>query len=310
MKYIVTGGLGFIGSNLSRHLVSKGHEVVIIDNLSNGKETNIRDFKNHDKLTVVNGNISNRQLLLKHFCDADGVFHEAALTSVSLSCQNPELTNEINVSGTLTILTAARECGVKKLVFASSASVYGDRNTSPQNENMKPEPQSPYAVSKLASEEYCSVFSKLYDFPTICLRYFNVYGPRQDPGSEYAAAIPRFVVQGLNHMRPTIFGDGLQSRDFVFIDDVVQANVLAMEGNTQGVFNIGSGRSVSVNELVSTISDLVKNKNLPTYLPTRPGDIKESLADISKAKDQLHYNPKFSLVTGLKKTIDWYKNRD
>lgn len=252
------------------------------------------------------GSVTDRQLLRKYLVDADGIFHHAALVSVPLSLDNPELTNETNITGTLRVLTAARDSGIKKLVFASSAAIYGDRNTPPQKETMKPEPQSPYAISKLAGEEYCSVFSKEYGLPSVSLRYFNVFGPRQNPSSEYAAVIPRFIVQNLNGQAPTIFGDGMQSRDFVYVEDVVQANICAMESDVQGVFNISGGKGISINDLAVSIGQIVGNNKRPLYSEPRPGDVKESYADISKAKKLLNFTPKYTLIAGLQKTISWH----
>lgn len=306
MKYIITGGAGFIGSHVAEHLVLKGHEIVIIDNLSSGAEKNISSFKHKKNCTFIMGSVTDRQLLRKYLVDADGIFHHAALVSVPLSLDNPELTNETNITGTLRVLTAARDSGIKKLVFASSAAIYGDRNTPPQKETMKPEPQSPYAISKLAGEEYCSVFSKEYGLPSVSLRYFNVFGPRQNPSSEYAAVIPRFIVQNLNGQAPTIFGDGMQSRDFVYVEDVVQANICAMESDVQGVFNISGGKGISINDLAVSIGQIVGNNKRPLYSEPRPGDVKESYADISKAKKLLNFTPKYTLIAGLQKTISWH----
>jgi UDP-glucose 4-epimerase len=307
MKYIVTGGAGFIGSHLGEYLVSQDHEVVIIDDLSSGSERNVEFLKKQKGCRFVRGSVTDSRLLQKYFAGADGIFHHAALVSVPLSVKNPELNHETNSTGTLRVLLAARDCGVRKVVLASSAAVYGDKNAPPQKETMKPEPQSPYAVSKLTGEEYCSVFSQEYGLDTVCLRYFNVYGPRQNPGSDYAAVIPRFIVQNLKGLAPTIFGDGMQSRDFVYVEDVVRANVCAMQRDVQGVFNIAGGKSITINELAGAIRDIVGNDKCPVYTDPRPGDIKESFADISKAKEQMHFTPEYSLAAGLQKTISWYK---
>lgn len=307
MKYVVTGGAGFIGSHISEYLMQQGHDVVIIDNLYSGNEKNIRTLKNRKKCIFINGTIADGRLLSELFYDVDGVFHNAAVASVPVSLEDPALCNETNITGTLNVLIAARDNAVKRVVFSSSAAVYGNLNTPPQKETMKPAPQSPYAVSKLAGEEYCSVFSSAFNLSTISLRYFNVYGPRQNPLSDYAPVIPRFIEQTLADQAPTIFGDGNQSRDFVYVEDVVQANIRAMESNLQGIFNISGGKYITINELASTISEFAGMGKSPVHSDPRPADVRESFADISKAQNKLHFVPETSIKAGLKKTIRWYK---
>jgi UDP-glucose 4-epimerase len=307
MKTVVTGGAGFIGSNLVGVLLEGGHEVIVIDNLSTGKVENIANLQDNEHFEFVKGSITDLSLLKQVFEDAESVFHQAAIPSVQRSVENPQATNEANVNGTLNVLIAARDCGVEKVVYASSSSVYGDTPTLPKREDMEPNPKSPYAVSKLAGEFYCRVFSEVYGLKTACLRYFNVYGPKQDPSSEYAAVIPRFITRVLNNQPPIIYGDGTQTRDFTFVKDVAHANILAMEQNAEGVFNIACGEQISVNELATTIMKLVGVRLDVVYDTPRPGDIKDSLADISLAKGKLKYEPEFTLTKGLEETIRWFQ---
>ena len=305
MKVVVTGGCGFIGSNIAEELIKK-HYVVVIDDLSTGRIENIQSLQDKENFEFVRGNITDLGLLKQIFEDVDCIFHQAAIPSVQRSVENPIDTNEANIKGTLNVLIAARDCGVKKVVYASSSSVYGDTPELPKKENMRPNPQSPYAVSKLTGEYYCKVFSEIYGIKTVCLRYFNVYGPNQDPASEYAAVIPRFINRVLNNQPPIIFGDGNQTRDFTFVKDVVKANILAMEKNVEGVFNIAYGQQISINELANKIMEIVGVKLNPVYDKPRPGDIRNSLADISLAKQKLGYMPEYSLEKGLEVTIRWF----
>lgn len=308
MKYIITGGAGFIGSHLADSL-SRYHEVVIIDNLFSGKIDNIRHLLDNDKIQFINGSITDIHLLYSIFEGADGVFHEAAIASVPRSVKNPIATNEANITGTLNVLVAAKECCVRKIVYASSSSVYGDTPVLPKREDMEPHPLSPYAVSKHAGEEYLRVFSDLYGIRQVSLRYFNVFGPRQDPNSEYAAVIPKFITKILNHQSPVIFGDGGQTRDFSYVKDVVQANIRAMESNAQGVFNIAYCQRIDLNTLVKMIVEITGITVPVLYESPRKGDIRDSLADISRAKAELNYNPVYTVKTGLVETIEWYQNQ-
>lgn len=304
MKVVVTGGSGFIGSNLAGELV-KNHDVTVIDNLSTGRIENLDYIRG--KIEFIQGSITDLDLLKRVFADADTVFHQAAIPSVQRSVDNPIASNEANVEGTLKVLVAARDCNVRKVIYASSSSVYGDTPTLPKREDMKPNPKSPYAISKLAGEYYCRVFSDVYDLKTVCLRYFNVYGPRQNPHSEYAAVIPRFVTRILEGKPPIIFGDGQQTRDFTFVKEVLKANILAMKGDEEGVFNIACGRRISLNELADRIIEITGNRIEPVYEKPRVGDIKDSLADISAARDKIDYYPDYDINSGLKETIKWFQ---
>ncbi len=304
MKVVVTGGAGFIGSNLAEELLKK-HEVTVIDNLSTGRIENLNQII--DKINFIEGSITDLDLLKEAFSGADTVFHEAAIPSVQRSVDDPIASNEANVEGTLKVLVAARDCNVQKVVYASSSSAYGDTPTLPKYEEMKPNPKSPYAISKLAGEYYCRVFSGVYGLKTACLRYFNVYGPRQNPESQYAAVIPRFITRVLSHEPPVIYGDGNQTRDFTFVKDVVKANILAMQSPAEGIFNIACGQRVSLNELASKIVEITGIRLEPVYDEPRQGDVKDSLADISSAGDKLGYRPDFDLDSGLEETIKWFK---
>jgi UDP-glucose 4-epimerase len=306
MKYIVTGGAGFIGSHIAEALTGK-HEVVIIDDLFSGKMQNLDDFC--DSIQFVKGSITNLPLMKEICTGADGIFHEAAIASVPRSIQNPLATNEANVTGTLNVLVAAQECGVRKVVFASSSSVYGDTPTLPKHEDMEPSPLSPYAVSKQTGEQYMKVFANLYDIKTVALRYFNVFGPRQDPASDYAAVIPKFITRILNHQSPVIFGDGKQTRDFTYVKDVVQANLKAMESNAEGVYNVAYNQSIDLNTLAHLIMDTTGKKVPILYDAPRAGDVRDSLADITRAQKAFGYAPEYTVKTGLQETIQWYTKR-
>jgi len=307
MKVVVTGGAGFIGSNLAEELLKK-HEVTVIDNLSTGRIENLDQII--DKINFIEGSITDLDLLKEAFSGADTVFHQAAIPSVQRSVDNPIASNEANVEGTLKVLVAARDCNVRKVVYASSSSAYGDTPTLPKIEEMMPNPKSPYAISKLAGEYYCRVFSEVYGLKTACLRYFNVYGPRQNPESQYAAVIPRFITRVLAHEPPVIYGDGKQTRDFTFVKDVVKANILAMQSPAEGVFNIACGQRVSLNELAGKIMEITGIKLDLIYDKPRQGDVRDSLADISSAGDRLGYKPDFDLNMGLEATVEWFrKNR-
>jgi UDP-glucose 4-epimerase len=282
-------------------------KVIIIDNLSTGRFENIKNLIDRENVKFVNGSITDLELLNESFKDVDYIFHQAAIPSVQRSVENPLLTNEVNIKGTLNVLISARDCGVKKVIFASSSSVYGDTPDLPKREDMKPNPLSPYAVSKLTGEYYCNVFSDIYGMNIVCLRYFNVYGPNQDPLSAYAAVIPRFISRILKNQPPVIFGDGEQTRDFTFVKDVVMANIFAMEkGN--GVLNIAGGNRISINELSNMIAKIIGSKIMPIYESPREGDIRDSLADISLAREKIGYHPDYSLEKGLGVTIKCLSN--
>jgi UDP-glucose 4-epimerase len=309
MKYIVTGGAGFIGSYIAE-AVAESHEVFVIDNFLSGKSENINGFP--DNVSVIRGSITNLSLLRDAFRGADGVFHLAAIASVARSVDDPLATHETNLTGTLNVLLAARDCGVRKVVFSSSSAVYGDEQSLPKRENMPPVPLSPYAVSKLAGEYYCKVFSELFGVKTVSLRYFNVFGPRQDQHSEYAAVIPKFIARFMDNQPPVIFGDGMQTRDFVFIKDVVQANMLAMQSPATGTFNIGSGQKIDLNTLASMLAEIMKIKLHPIHEKPRMGDIRDSVSDVSAAKKAFGFQSRYSLDEGLRETVTWFlhKNRE
>ncbi|MFC1907121.1 SDR family oxidoreductase [Chloroflexota bacterium] len=298
---VVTGGAGFIGSNLAEKLAID-NSVIIIDDLSTGRKENVASLIKRDNIRFIQGSILDLNLLEESFRGVDFVFHQAALSSVPRSIRDPLSTNEVNITGTINVLVAARATNVEKVIYASSSSVYGDTPTLPKREDMPPNPQSPYALTKLVGEYYCRIFHQVYSLPTICLRYFNVYGPRQDPNSEYAAVIPRLISKVSQDKPIIIYGDGTQSRDFTFIEDIIQANIIAAENNTTGIFNIGRGERITINELAKLVITII-GKNIETiYQQPRAGDVKHSLADISKAKT-FGYKPKYSLEEGLKVTI-------
>lgn len=309
-RALVTGGAGFIGSHLTHELLQRGYQVTVLDNLSTGKKENIAELiikdatnsKDKEKVNFIQGSITDLPLLQKLFHGMDFIFHQAAIPSVPRSIDNPAATHEANITGTLNVLLAARDNNIKKVVFASSSSVYGDTPTLPKREDMLPKPLSPYAVSKLTGEYYCQVFQQVYGLPTACLRYFNVYGPRQDPNSQYAAVIPLFIQKASQGEPPIIFGDGEQSRDFTFVKDVAEANILAAESDVNGVFNIGRGERTTLNRLTALISKQLQSSIKPLHHDTRQGDVRHSLADITRARI-FGYDPKYSLLDGLKKTI-------
>lgn len=307
---VVTGGAGFIGSHVAQELSKRGYQVIIIDDLSTGRRENIEELiggqltREVREIQFAQGSVTELPLLRKLFQGVDCVFHLAAIPSVPRSLENPLACHEVNITGTLNVLLAAKDNEVKKIIYASSSSVYGDTPTLPKKEDMLPSPQSPYAVAKLCGEYYCRVFEQVYHLPTVCLRYFNVYGLRQDPDSEYAAVIPKFIRRALNGNPPIIFGDGEQTRDFTYVKDAVKATILAAETEVTGVYNVGSGNRVTINELAKLILSLIGRDLQPILQEPRPGDIRHSLADISKMK-ALGYNPNYSLRDGLKETISY-----
>jgi len=307
-KVIVTGGAGFIGSHLAEELVRRGYYVTILDDLSTGKTENIELLLKKGDVEFIQGSITDLPLLQKLFQGAYYVFHLAAISGVPRSIEDPQLSHEVNATGTLKVLVAARDAGVNKVIYSSSASVYGDTPTLPTREDTIPHPQSPYAIAKLAGEYYCLVFYQVYSRPTICLRCFNVYGPRQDPNSQYAAVIPGFIKRSQEGHPPIIFGDGEQTRDFAFVKDVVEANILAAQSDDCGVFNISQGQSITINRLAELIIRLVGAEVEPIYQEVRLGDIKHSLADISKAR-AFGYKPKYGIEAGLAETVKWYNDR-
>jgi UDP-glucose 4-epimerase len=303
----VTGGAGFIGSNLAEEL-AKENEVVILDDLSTGRMENIKELVEMANVKFIRGSITDLHFLQKNFSNIDYVFHLAAMPGVPESIKDPISSNNVNINGTLNVLVAARDNQIKKVIYASSCAVYGDTTIVPTAETASFNPKSPYAVAKLAGEYYCSTFSEVYDLPTTSLRYFNVYGPRQNPDSEYAAVVPKFIRNVLDGRPPIIYGDGLQTRDFVFVKDVVRANLMAAESRETGVFNIGYGASTTIAELAGTIIESLDKNIEPLYEEPREGDIRHSFADISKARSAIGYEPSYSLEKGLKETIRWYQD--
>jgi nucleoside-diphosphate-sugar epimerase len=307
-KFLVTGGAGFIGSHICRKLVSQGCFVRVLDNLLTGKKSNLAGVI--EKIEFIEADMGDSQVARSAMKDIDVVLHEGALPSVPRSVDDPAETHRHCVDATFTLLLAARDARVKRFVYAASSSAYGDAPTSPKVETMQPSPLSPYAVGKLAGEYYCSVFSGVFGLETISLRYFNVFGPFQDPASQYAAAIPAFVTAMLKDKAPTIYGDGEQSRDFTYVDNVVEANLLAARAKrTNGqVVNIACGQAVTVNDIIEMINDLLGKSIKPTYVAPRPGDVKHSLADITLAGKLIGFKPTVQFKEGLEKAIDWYRN--
>jgi nucleoside-diphosphate-sugar epimerase len=306
-KFLVTGGAGFIGSNICKRLISQGCFVRVVDNLLTGKKSNLADVI--DKIEFIQADMGDSEVAQSAVKDIDVVLHQGALPSVPVSIDNPAATHQHCVNATFTLLLAARDAGIKRFVYAASSSAYGDTPTSPKVETMPTSPLSPYAVAKLTGEYYCSVFYNIYGLETVSLRYFNVFGPYQDPASQYAAAIPAFVTAILKDEPPTIYGDGEQSRDFTYIDNVVGANLLAARASqTKGeVINIACGQAVTVNEIIDIINELLGKNVKPKYTDPRPGDVKHSLADITAAKELIGFEPTVSFRDGLKLAIDWYR---
>jgi nucleoside-diphosphate-sugar epimerase len=302
--YLVTGAAGFIGSNIVEELVSRGENVRALDNLSTGKMSNLAPFMS--RIDFIEGSLLDSDLLNTAVRGVDYILHQAALPSVPRSVSDPLKSHEANATGTLKLLIAARDNGrVKRIVYASSSSVYGDSPTLPKREDMPTQPLSPYAVNKLAAEQYCRVFTRVYRLPTVALRYFNVFGPRQDPNSQYAAVIPAFIASVLAGNRPTIYGDGTQSRDFTFVKNVVLANLLACEtdaANGEAV-NIACGERTSLLDLMTDINEILGTNVEPQFQPVRTGDVKHSLADIGKATRLLGYKPFVSFLAGLAATV-------
>ena len=303
-KYLITGGCGFIGSHLAEALVAEGHAVRVFDNLATGHLENLQGFAG--RVEVVRGDIREPDALQAALDGIEYVFHEAALVSVAISVQEPAENEAINIRGTLNVLQAARAAGVKRLVFASSSAIYGNNPELPKREEMVPEPESPYALGKLTGEHYLHLFSSLYGLQTVVLRYFNVFGPRQDARSMYSGVISKFAADLRAGRTPTIYGDGGQTRDFVFVKDVVQANLLAMRSDKTGggeAFNVATNTKYTLLELLATLQRLTGRSGQPHFEPARSGDIRHSYADIAKAQRVLGYQPKFSLEAGLRELL-------
>jgi UDP-glucose 4-epimerase len=309
---VVTGGAGFIGSHLCRSLLRRGGKVRVIDTFLTGKEENLSDILDlyGDQCEVIREDIRQEGVLPRAFSGADTVFHQAAITSVQRSVDNPVETNSVNVGGTVKVLWAAQQAGVRKVVFATSTSVYGDSPELPKKEEMDPDPLSPYAASKYAGEVFSAVFSKIYGLQTVALRYFNVFGPHQDPNSEYAAVIPRFITRMLAGDRPVVYGDGEQSRDFVFVEDVVAANLAAADSEVRhAVINIGTGESWTLNRLVEILNETLHTSLEPVYQPPRQGEVRHSEADVSLARKLIGFTPTIPFAEGLRRTVEWFQKR-
>jgi nucleoside-diphosphate-sugar epimerase len=305
--YAVTGGAGFIGSNIVEELLRRKESVKIIDNFSTGKRENVKAFEG--KSEIINSDISETPNLKQVLEGVDYVLHQAAIPSVPKSILNPQASHNANVTGTLRLLIACRDAGVKRVVYASSSSLYGDSPTLPKHEGMMPNPLSPYGAQKLFGEMYCQVFSKAYGLETASLRYFNVFGPRQDATSQYSGVLALFIPAVLQGRRPTIYGDGLQSRDFTYVQNVVEANLLACDvpGIAGQVFNIACGDRITVNSMLTQINRITGKDIAPIYADPRAGDIKHSQADITRAREHLGFEPKVSFEDGLRRTIEWYR---
>ncbi len=310
MDVLVIGGAGFIGSNLARGLAASGDRLRVLDDLSTGSTDNVRDIPGLVDMTI--GDVRDLNVVQRAVAGAEVVYHLCALPSVSRSIEDPLTTNEVNVRGTLNVLVAARDEGIRRVVYASSSSVYGDTPTLPKHEEMPVSPQSPYAASKLAGESYCRAFSRAYGLETVSLRFFNVFGPRQDPASEYAAAVPRFVSRMLAGEPPIIFGDGRQTRDFTFVANVVQACMLAAAAGPEAVgeaMNVGCGERISLLELVGILNGILGTSLEPMFAEPRPGDVRDSEASISMAGRLLGYEPLVTVHQGLARTVEWFAAR-
>jgi len=306
--YLVTGGAGFIGSSLTRALVERGERVRVIDNFFSGRRENLADIAS--RIELVEADILDEPLLAKAMHEIEVVFHEAAIPSVPRSIAQPVASHEANATGTLRVLEQARRSNVRRVVYAASSSAYGDTPTLPKVETMRPMPLSPYAAAKLAGEQYCQVYARAYGLETVCLRYFNVFGPRQDPLSEYAAVIPRFITAAIEGKGLTIFGDGTQSRDFCFIENTVDANLRAAAAPAADVsgrvFNIACGAATTLNDVALRIGEQLGKKLEVRHAPGRVGDVKHSLADIGEARQRLGYTAAIDFAEGLRRTVNWY----
>lgn len=307
-RFLVTGGAGFIGSHLVRALLDRGGKVRVLDNLSMGHRQNLAEIET--EIEFIHGDVRDPEVVAACVADVDTVFHEAALASVPMSLEQPLETHGACVTGTLNVLDQARRAGVRRLVYAASSSAYGDQPTSSKRETDLPCAMSPYAAAKLAGEHYCSAFYHCFGFETVCLRYFNVFGPRQDPESPYSAVIPLFITALLNGRRPTVYGNGLQSRDFCYVANVVHANLRAADapGVAGGVFNVADGRSTNLLQLISLLNELLGLDVQPQHEAARPGDVRESMADITRARQQLGYEPQIGFEEGLRRSIDYYRS--
>lgn len=307
---LVTGAAGFIGSNLSRELVDRGYRVRGLDNFETGRRTNLEELVQDESFELVEGDLRDEAVVRSAMEDVEYVFHQGAVPSVPRSIDDPQLSTEVNCLGTTILLEAARDADVETVVVASSSSVYGSSEELPKHETMPVNPESPYALTKYWTEKLAVQFSDLYGLDTVALRYFNVFGPRQDPSSEYAAVIPKFIRLMRDGERPVIYGDGEQSRDFTYIDNVVEANVLAAESDAAGdVLNVACGDRITINDLVERLNVILGTSLEPRYDDPRPGDVKHSHADISRAREAIGYEPSVPFEGGLRETVSWFADR-
>lgn len=311
MRYLVTGGAGFIGSHLVEYLANEGHDVVVLDDFSTGKRENLEGLRG--AIELIEGTITDPATCTRACRGVQFVLHQAALASVPRSIRDPLATHQANTTGTLNVLLAARDAGVRRVVYAASSSAYGNTAELPKHEGMVPRPLSPYAVSKLAGEQYCRACSASFGIETVALRYFNIFGPRQDPQSQYAAVVPKFITAALANDGPVIYGDGEQTRDFTFVANAVRANMLACIAPARGccgeVFNVGCGTRISVNELWRKIAVLLECSEQAHYMPSRSGDVRDSLASLQCSQHALGYSPMVSIDDGLRQTVEWYTLR-
>jgi UDP-glucose 4-epimerase len=309
-KFLITGIAGFIGSSLVRAFLQEGHTVVGVDNFSTGRHENLTDISR--RIDFREADINDAAAMAEACRGIEFVLHHAAIPSVPRSVADPEGNNRANVDGTLNLLVSAQRAGVRRVVYAASSSAYGDTPTLPKREDMLPSPISPYAVAKLAGEHYMTSFYRCYGLETVCLRYFNVFGPRQDPSSQYSGVLSKFITQMLNGEQPTIFGDGMQSRDFTYVDNVVQANLLACRAPAREsagkVFNVATGRRFNLNQVFEILQPLTGYKGVVAYASERAGDVKHSLADISRAREHLGFEPTVTFEDGLRRTVEWYRS--
>jgi UDP-glucose 4-epimerase len=310
MRYVVTGGAGFIGSNTVDELVRRGESVVVLDDLSAGKEDNLAEIRN--KISFIKGSINDLEAVRRAMHEADYVLHLAARTSVPRSVKDPIETNKVNIEGTLNVLVAARDAKVKRVVLAASSSAYGETPTLPKIETMQPEPISPYGVTKYVCEIYAQMFGKVYGLQTVSLRYFNVFGPRQDPSSPYSGVLSKFCTAFLEKTDPVVFGDGEQTRDFTYIENVVLANLLACEAPAASgkVINVGTGARISLNQTLRLLREISGNDLQAKYEPAREGDIRDSQADVTLSRELLQYEPTVDFATGMRRTFDWYQESE
>jgi len=304
---LVTGGAGFIGSHIVSGLLERGFGVRVLDDLSSGKRENLAPWL--DRIEFIEGNICSDVDCRNAVEGVDTVFHQAAIASVPRSVAEPERTHDVNVNGSLKLLVAARDAGVRRVVFASSSAIYGDDPEQPKRETMKPCPISPYGLHKLTIEYYLRLFHRLYGLETVALRYFNVFGPRQDPKSEYAAVIPKFITRMLQGLAPTVFGDGKQTRDFIYVGEIARANILAADAaDAPGrIINVAGGGRIDLLQLIATLNDVLGTQMMPVMAPPQPGDVRDSSADISIADSVLDFSPQTSFAEGLRRTVEWYR---